>query len=276
MADMSGTSGAGLSPGKLDDGETFTESDLSLSHSNTEAVNERVQLGIGSSTTANRTNDDGTYNGESQSFGLKINPNTALDGVRGKVSQNSSGATKAILKDGTGTTIASTTEDLGTGDYFDLHASLSSGTTYTLVLDNPGGTWDVGAWLNSSYSGDTSTDIDITGVKDNGYGMVPAITEVTGILNPPTSGSCYVRWSSPNDIRSWDRAIFEANADSETADVYIEENDGSGWTEIAGPIATGDDIPAKTSSSVRYRIDFSRTSVSNNPRLESIYRRYII
>lgn len=91
-----------------------------------------------------------------------------------------------------------------------------------------------------------------------------------------TSGSAWVEWPSPTNIYRWDAATFQNSTDSETVDVYIEENDGSGWTEIAGPISRGQEITADPANECRFRVDISRASTANNPTLDAIYRRWVL
>ncbi|WP_058365230.1 hypothetical protein [Haloparvum sedimenti] len=89
------------------------------------------------------------------------------------------------------------------------------------------------------------------------------------------NGSVTIEWPAPPDVYRWDAASFQISEDGETVGVFIEENDGTGWTEIAGPISPGDQIAAHPNSQVRFRVELSRTDRSNNPALDAIYRRYI-
>lgn len=90
--------------------------------------------------------------------------------------------------------------------------------------------------------------------------------------------SAYVEWPQPTDIFRWDAATFNATTEGETVDVYIEESTdgGSTWTEISGPISRGQPINAEPDSEVRLRADFQRDDDSNNPRLNSVYRRWVV
>lgn len=90
--------------------------------------------------------------------------------------------------------------------------------------------------------------------------------------------SAYVEWPQPTDIFRWDAATFNATTEGETVDVYIEESTdgGSTWTEIAGPISRGQPINAEPDSEVRLRADLQRDDSSNNPRLNSVYRRWVV
>jgi len=88
----------------------------------------------------------------------------------------------------------------------------------------------------------------------------------------PLTRTAYVTWPAPPDIYAWDRALFQLVEDGGSIDVYVEANDGSGWTEVAGPITRGDTIDADPDENVRYRVEFSRPDANSNPTLEAIYR----
>jgi len=90
-----------------------------------------------------------------------------------------------------------------------------------------------------------------------------------------TSGTAYVEWPMPADVFGWDVATFTRTLDAETVDVYVEEAQGSpGWTEIAGPIARGDSLPADPANNIRFRVELSRSTTSNHPTLDSLARRW--
>lgn len=278
MAEMGSSSTGGLAPGKTDDAETFAESDLSLTHDKTQVSGGSVQLGLLQST-ATRDGDDATLTDTTdERHGVVINPNDSLEKIDVEISANTSSTDCNVrLSDSSGNTMEYERQGVSAGDVITLvpNDPLQSGTNYHVTIDGIDST-DAGYYSNISFPYESSR-VDITdgiyaGSTDNDPFCFVSITGYTDA----TSGTTYVEWGRPDDFRSWDQAILTKTPDSETVDVYIEENDGSGWTEIAGPIATGDDIPAKTSNQVRYRVELGRTNTSNNPRLESIYRRYII
>jgi hypothetical protein len=266
---------------KLDSAETFAESDVSASLSGTAVESGSIKLAKVTGTTATR-DPDNSSNGDSKDRGLKINPNTGLEGVRVTVSSNTGEFSVAVLTDSSENILASTTGPHSAGDTIDLEASLSAGTTYHVVAYDDGNSFTYGYDNGPAYPYG-STDVDIMdGVfaahPDDGQSVsttaaAPCFSDVTAIESLRTSGSATVEWPQPADLYAWDTAVFQSTPDGETVDVYIEEDQSSGWTEIAGPIARGASIDADPSNNVRYRIELSRSSTSNNPTLDAIYRR---
>jgi len=134
----------------------------------------------------------------------------------------------------------------GTGNYSTtIDVSSDSGEVYVhlFVNDNNG----------------TGSDYDMTSTA-NGFENM--------------SGSIYVEWPKPVNVREWGAVTFRKTLAGETVEVYVEENDGSGWTEIQGPISQGEVIKASPSSDVRLRGDLSRNSTSNEPSLDALYRQW--
>jgi len=180
---------------------------------------------------------------------------------------------RAVLADSGGSQL-DTVESPSGGDTISLRASLSSGSTYRVYL--------VGSNYTSVRSGYGNTAIGpATGMSSlQGYndGSSSAIWnfDSTESLAPRTSATTIIEWPDPPDLYAWDRALFQRQPDGGTVDVYVEANDGTGWTEIAGPITRGDDIPADPADNVRFRVEFSRPDTSNNPALEAIYRRRVV
>jgi len=259
---------------KKDAAETFNESDVTLSHSATAVIGGSVVLGTWGATTS-RPSDNESASDERKS-GLAINPNISGTGVRADVSGNTLGLTRGYLCQDDGTVIADAPIDGGSFAIADV--PLSSGTRYHLVADAEGAGYTRGSYYQSS-SPHTGVDVDII------EGLYTASLASSGgeytlnnveLLNPKTSGSVTVEWPALGDIYRWDAATFTRTPDGETVTVNIEENDGSGWTEIAADISRGEDITAAPDSDVRFRVDIERAEPLNNPTLDSIYRRWVV
>jgi hypothetical protein len=74
----------------------------------------------------------------------------------------------------------------------------------------------------------------------------------------------------------WDAATYQQTLDSETVQVDVQEDDGSGWTTIATDVSRGQDITADPESRVRFKVTLERSDTSNNPTLDAIARRWVI
>jgi len=120
-------------------------------------------------TTVSRPPDDSSF-GNSKEGGNVVNPNTALQGVRSKLSQNVGGVTKAFLEEVGSSTVLTTLDisSLTSGDEFDLLASMSAGIDYAVYVDAEGSNYTVGKDDNSGGHPFTSADIDITSSWFNG------------------------------------------------------------------------------------------------------------
>lgn len=274
----------GTSPGFLDAAETFGESDVTLGHTNTQMASEAVSLQ--NETTGSAASRDADNNSLSRQWkgGLEISPNEDLDGVDAVISSLTAGFTTAYLQEPTsGGTVYDQVDISGksSGESVRLTHDLQAGSNYWVVMDAGGSTYmDHGKFDNSPSFPYTSTMVDIEyGVydtSDSGTNAVDYEDIIPVKYTDKTTGTATVEWPYPPDVYDWDVAKFQATKDGETADVYVEEYDGSSWTEIAGPISRGDDLPADPGRNVRYRVELSRASTSNNPTLDAIYRRYTV
>lgn len=161
-------------------------------------------------------------------------------------------------------------------------ASLGQVITFELLID---------------WSSDTVERVRVNGTETNtGVAFQSAASSadniraiVYGASTNPTEGEFddirfdsfsepfTVEWPRPTDIYAWDKATYQAAENLETVDVYVEEStDGATWTEVAGPIARGDDIPVSADNECRLRFDLSRTDLSNSPTVDAAYRRYTV
>lgn len=103
-----------------------------------------------------------------------------------------------------------------------------------------------------------------------------ANTEVFSLPSDTSPVTFYVEPDDPVNYDSWDVVPFNATLDGESVDVYIEEYSGGSWSEVAGPIADGDNNPASAGNPTRFRVELSRSTSTNQPRLNAIYRRYVV
>lgn len=280
MAGLNPPPQSGISPGKTSDAETFAESSLSTTLTDATVAGESIKIGttIGESIdTSGGGSSNADQTGEA---GFIVNPNRGdLRGFRVTLADATGGnsGTVELVRDSDGTVLASETGDFSGGETVtvDAGSTLSDGSAYRLTFDNDGNTYTAVQFFNTfTISGsefDVTNGWDSGATANNGYNF----PEITAIRKAP-SATAYLSWPMPPDLRDWDRAMYLASKDGETVEVYVEEDQSGGWTEIVGPVASGDPIPASPSNNVRFRVEFSRANLSNDPRLDAIYRRWII
>lgn len=264
-------SGAGFLPGQIDSAETFAESDVTVTTSQTRISNESVQLD--ESTQSGPVPSQSTVGLDGPTSGVVINPNTTLSGVSLELGDDYSSSMDVELQESDGTTIDSVTGQ-SVNTRFRLEGVLQSGTQYRLAVTGMSG--DYIPYYGGNEPPLSSTPLDVvdyfgTGASDHWS----SFNYIDGIVGE-TEGSATVEWPYPKAVYAWGSAFFEAAEDGETVEVYVEEYDGSSWNEIAGPITNTTEIPGEPSRNIRFRVDFSRASVANNPRLSQIHRQEVL
>lgn len=248
---------------QTDAAETFGESDVTLSHTNSVVSGETLtltnnsqQVGLqrGSSTTTG-----GSFTGDTS---VEFVPAQNLTGVGYNFVGSAETSNISVTNVDTGTTIASKSV---TGDWNSISADMVAGTTYRMTVTVQNDSVDnvetpsVPIELNAATI--TRWDNPHYEIRFNGL---------------PYSGSTRVEWTAPTDIYSWDAATFNRTVPGDsTAEVYLEASGdgGSTWREIAGPITRGADIPASAGENVRVRVELSRTP-NSDPEVNAVYRRY--
>ncbi len=263
----------------IEEASTFGESDVSLNLSKTEVSGSKVQLKSNARTETISTPSDNGSNGWSagDGVGLLVNPNTSMSGLAAKISSNSSGYSVARLKRHSDNTVLDSVDISGysTGDWVNFNASLSSGTTYQVIMDNDSANYTAGTYGSPSfpYSG---TDFDITnGYEEYGSNTVSeryAWVEVAR-TEARTDGSVTVSWPSPSDISAWDLATFQHTLDGES--ITIDVLDGSGSVLFSDIGQNFDISTVATSTDVQMRANLSRADTANNPTLDYAARRFV-
>ena len=263
------SAGEGYLPGTIDSAETFAESDVTLTHDKTVLDSEEVQIS-GPATSSEKTGTvSWSWSGStSNDAGILFQPDVDCGGVKFKTGPNTS-ATITLYRQSDGTNLGSAS--VGTSSVGAIGASLSAGTEYRLSHGST--THDYGGSPDQSATDITVTDGWYNGGRDSNN--LRSITDIVGTAEP-NSGTAYVEWAYPSKVYDWGAAFFETVLDSATVDVYVEEDQSGSWTEIAGPISNGDTIPADPSNNVRFRIEFSRPSNAENPRLLQIHRQEVL
>lgn len=253
--------------------ETFAESDLTLTHNDTEVSNESVQLVSSKGDTFTKT--IGTTLDTDVSLGVVINPNETLKGVRVSTGGKTYSSGDIYLEKRSDGTVLDSAPS-GTHVDVDLMGDMAAGTDY-LIVDRRSSVEQIATDTHAYPS--STPELDITdgwragGVDADWY----IYDEIAGYRKSMT-GSTTVEWPKPSDVFGWDTAKFQRTLDNEIVDVYIEESSdgGSTWTEIAGPINRGQDISADSENKCRFRVDIEAADTDNNPTLDAIYRRWVV
>lgn len=259
-------------PGWKDRAETFSESDVTITTTAGYGSTSGGHLGIqGDSPGPFSENSKST--GETLKHGCYFTPNEPIDELWATRFTNTTAGTAYVETSG-GSTIASSSFDANDECSF-TSLGLSAGTQYRLVANSSGNSFDASFDSDVSFpiSGDMM-DID-NGLFDDGS-TSSYLWCFSNIREAPMSATVTVEWPKPADVYRWDSALFQRVTDGETLNIYIEENQSGSWTEIAGPIKRGDEIPADPSNNTRFRIELSRNNKANDPRVESIYRRWVV
>jgi hypothetical protein len=269
--DPSLVTGRPWSPGRMDEAETFAESDVTLTHTKTTVAGEGVELSDSSGSSFTKSNLGTSSGGGDPDVGVIINPNRDVSAVTFTMatSGNISGGT-VYVEDTSGNVLASQSS-VGSGDSGNISVALSGGTDYRLYY-NDGDDDHGGVDTGPSYPY-TTTDVDIVdgyhtgGRIDRWYSF-----KEVGVEYIATTGTVTVEWPAPDDLAGWDIVPFQTAPDGETVEVYAEDQNGN---KLAGPLEDPGDISSVSrSTNVRIRVDLSRSDTANNPRLEAVYRRY--
>lgn len=272
MAKLS--SGSPTSPvASKDVAQTFAESDVTLSHTDTAVVGESVELTASTASTGT-TSSSGSYVTTVQYDVDVTSDSVYFDAVT--VDHASSSDFTIEVRDSSDTVLASTSGSTGgagtttfTLDVSDYSRLLSSETA-TIYINEPGGNMPTA----DSEPGDTSLFSYV-----GGTGPVQHVDSSPHLsaTREPMSGSVTVEWPDPPDIYAWDTALYRATEDGETdpISVDVQRYDGSEWVTALSDInnpASIVELPAD--QNIRYKVYLSRSSVSNNPTLDAIYRRF--
>jgi hypothetical protein len=317
----------GLPIAGKDVAETFAESDVSLSHTDTEVKTESIGLAKKDAVLDAVTVDDfddgnlpsnpnpdwGDWTGDTGFFTHSSNLNGAYSGSLESDDDliaveltRSNRAPLSYKMD------AMLTKMGGSGDFAEINIR-DGATDIATIQFRPdgdvylnGGSQIIGSWsANTAYSIEVVMDYenneatftllgttvtadfenntdatnrirfynDTNGTAIRRFFIFDSIQEGT---NKASTGSAYVEWPEPNDVFRWDSVTFQQTLDSETVQVDVQEDDGSGWTTIATDVSRGQDITADPESRVRFKVTLERSDTANNPTLDAIARRWVI
>lgn len=275
-----GGGGSPSGPNPYDAARSFTESELTLTHTDTRQSAGFISLDNGSS--VSRDPDDSTVSDKWDLRGVRFVLSMDVSEITATISTDYSGYNggTAYLEQTDGTTIASTDNTISGGDTVTFNANLSAGIEYQIRVGQTSGR-NTHAYDSNPAFPYESPGVDIVSGADtnsNSHGDAWNVASLSVPGNTKSSGTVIMEWSHPADIYEWDVATFTRTLDSETVDVFVSYDDGSGWTRTnsGNPISRNYDLSGdaniSASDSVRIEAELSRASTSNNPTLDSAIR----
>jgi hypothetical protein len=268
--------GGGTLSSDLGNGLEFDGSgQIAIPSANTDTRTETLSLP--STLTASRGSGSGTGSEPGDRVGIKFVPQYDTNSVTITTDSDNDSGLQLYVTDTSGNVLAQDASSPGASTQ--LTASLSAGTGYYAVVDNGGSSYNFGAASSPTFPY-TSDAVNITkGVINNTYewtDTAPAIQEVSLPTGYSDSIVQSIEFADPTPVGRWETASFQADEDTETVEVYVETDDGNGWSDWqSDPIASGTNLSSiSPDSRVRFRVEISRSDSSNNPRLLLLSRQY--
>lgn len=254
-----------------DTASTFGEADVTVTHSKTQVANGAIEL----AESVSRTQDDSTVVISSK-VGLEFEPHVDLSAITATISSRTNDESTVYILDSSGTQLASEPSP-GAGNSVRLTASLSAGNKYYILVDNSGDSYTAGGQTSVSFPY-TSSVVDITAGASGTSAVADAAYAISKLAFDVTSGAATVTFPRPSSVRQWRTATFQDDPDGETVEVYVETSSdgGSTWSDWqSAPIGPGTDLSAiSRDNRVRYRVELSRDSSSNRPRVTVLSRQW--
>lgn len=119
-----------------------------------------------------RPNDDDSVPSVTLERGLEILVDGDFGEIGARISNNTSGVTRAYLLDSSENVIDETDiSGLSSGDAFTLAGSMTSGKNYIIAVDAEGSNYTIGFRNSEQNYPYTSTDVDITGRYKSDIGV---------------------------------------------------------------------------------------------------------
>ncbi|WP_144901367.1 glycoside hydrolase family 32 protein [Halobellus captivus] len=263
-------------PNPYDKAQTFAESDLTVSLvSNTQVTNQSVELGTTQGTGSGWGVDTGNQTDRSARQGMRFNPNKDLAGIHASLS-GSTEADTVYIYDRDASEYVVNGMSVTQGGEFDIYADLTAGTSYNLLADAGGATYNDVVGDGGVFPRST-TDIDLDGYGGADYAInFDSLNAITYDM----AGQVNLEWPYPTDVYEWDVATFTTSPDGESVDVYIaySTDGGSSWnrTNSGNPVirnySLANDPNISAGDDVRMEVELSRADKANNPTLDSAYR----
>lgn len=248
---------------QTDAAETFGEADVTVSTTNAVVDNGVIRHNTGTQQTALNLGPAYTGSTSTNPHYLTFEVKQDLAGIAVSLAPDDSGNGGDIaIRDTNGNELATTTAPAET--LTPVYYPLSAGDAYQIAVYNED--WRKGV---DPYETPEDDYINVTEWSNTSETIGYGFRDIAGVTWDSTvEVSASVEWTAPpTDMYSWSAATFTREAEQPT--IYIEEERNGSWTEIAGPINRGADIPAVAGNNIRFRAEWSSTGVLN-----AVYRRY--
>jgi hypothetical protein len=260
---------------------TFTENNITLARTDTVINSGSVEL-INSASSNLGPDTDRAETNVTESSGVVINPNVPITEIDVTVSSGCGLVEEVFVSDTNRNILAENNAGIVGGGKVTLSASLSRNTDFFVGVRSNGTIYtrgenstpsfpftnvafDVPSSAKSIHPNDSnSISRGITSTRF-GIGRIKAQSGVT-------SGDVVVNFGTPTDINAYDLATFQRSFDDET--VTVDIIDGSS-NLLFSDIGRSFDISGiDPSKNVKLQANLSRSSLSNNPTVDYLARRF--
>lgn len=253
---------------------TFQESEVSVSHTKTVVPpgGGHIQLGWGAGGETSIA-DMGGYSAVTSTGdqGAIVNPNLKLGGITAHLSSYFDNNKQINLETPDGNVVDY--GDCSPGGSVRLTGNLYPGQDYHAVV------YVASGGVPSFDKTPSTNDIDVTGGirGDSTNDSVLALDRVEAIAaDKYLDGTAFVEWTGERrDLYEWDTATYTATQGDGNVTVYIQHNDGSGWTRANGgePVSRNyslnDDGAISPPDDVRFEFVVSRPNGDAIPTVDS-------
>ena len=250
---------------------TFDESGISLSLSGAAQLNNgSIEIGGTQSTFYSYYDYDSSFDMSDAWLGLGFTPKEEITGLRVDTWQlERSYGDWRVQNLETGTTIAQQGgSGLSNGDELTWSEPLDIGVDHAIQVNSGDGNDDF--WTD--FTGFPVEETEFTIFDNMGHDRWYWFQDIS-VIQPRYSGSATVSWDNhPDQIEAWDMATYQRTLDNETVTVDIlDQNDNVLFSNIT---PNYDISTADTADNVKFQVELSRDTSTNNPTFDYAARRY--
>lgn len=208
---------------------TTSDFDSATTLKNVSTSNDKLSFSPGGGTTATRPADAGSQAQDTKKYGLRVKPQTDLDGLNVTVSSNTNGATTAYIYEAqSGPLVSSASISNGVAN---ISADLEAGTNYRVALDAGGSQWTSGTVSSMNYPY-TSEDIEINGGYDGNSFTSFSAFAIRSVSAWKLSGNgTYI--SANHTGSPTTQGFTNLTLSNVSATVTWQGSNGSSWNDVA-------------------------------------------